>query len=182
MAQQKDPLQSNKIAGGVLVAFLALFFVGYGGNFLFSVDYEADSFPIEVEEEVASTADAGDEAAPDEDILMLLASADVASGEKVAKKCISCHSFNEGGANKVGPNLWNIVGTQMAANDEFSYSQALQEFGGVWDYESLNAFLIKPTGYISGTKMSFAGIRKAQQRADVILYMRAQATEPAPLP
>ena len=115
-------------------------------------------------------------------IMALLASADAAAGEKLAKKCTACHVFDEGGANKVGPALWNIVNADKGAVDGFGYSAALADFGGQWDYAALNAFLAKPKAYISGTKMNFAGLKKPRDRANMIAYLRQQASAPAALP
>ena len=112
----------------------------------------------------------------------LLASADVAAGEKLAKKCTACHVFEAGGANKVGPALWGIVNKAKASVDGFAYSAALAGFGGAWDYQSLNAFLAKPKAYISGTKMNFAGLKKPEDRANMVAWLRIMADSQAPLP
>ena len=112
-------------------------------------------------------------------ILALISSADIAAGEKLSKKCVACHSFNAEGKNKVGPNLWNILNKPKASKDGYSYSKALEQFGGNWDYKSLNAFLLKPKNYIEGTKMNFAGIKKIQDRADVIFWLSKQSNNPS---
>ena len=121
-------------------------------------------------------------AEPEVDLATLLASADAGDGEKVFRKCKSCHTVDQGGANRVGPNLWEIVGAAKAAVDGFRYSGALADMGGEWTYENLDAFLADPKGYVPGTKMSFAGLRKAKDRAAVIAYMRSNADNPPPLP
>ncbi|TCD16751.1 cytochrome c family protein [Oricola cellulosilytica] len=115
----------------------------------------------------------------------LVASGDVAAGEKDFRKCAACHTVEEGGANKVGPNLWNVVNRPVAAHEDYKYSPALQEFaagGAVWDYDNLSAFLQKPKDLVKGTKMSFAGIRDDEDRANMVAYLRSLASEPAPLP
>ena len=117
-----------------------------------------------------------------EPILAKLASADLEAGEKLSKKCSACHIFDAGGKNKVGPALWNIVNRPMGAADDYAYSDALAGFGGNWDYQSLNAFLVKPKAYISGTKMNFGGLKKSKDRANLIAWMRAKADSPAALP
>ena len=114
--------------------------------------------------------------------MTLLASASLEKGEKTYKKCGSCHSYTKEGKNKVGPNLWNIVNRPKANVDGFAYSSALAEFGGVWGYEELSKFLYKPKDYIKGTKMNFAGLKKAEDRANLILFMREQSDNPVPLP
>jgi cytochrome c len=117
-----------------------------------------------------------------EPILALLASADVEAGIKTAKKCTACHVFDKGGKNKVGPGLWNIVNADKANVDGFIYSAALAEMDGGWDYQALNAFLYKPKAYVAGTKMNFAGLKKPQDRANIIAYLRSLAEAPVALP
>ena len=112
----------------------------------------------------------------------LLAEADMERGQVVAKKCLSCHTFNSGGRDSTGPNLWDVVGNDRARNPSFKYSPAMAEFGGSWSLESLDEYLRKPGKFIKGTRMAFAGIRKAQDRANLIAYMRAQSDSPVPLP
>ena len=112
----------------------------------------------------------------------LLASADVETGKKVARKCAACHSFDKGGRKKVGPNLWNIVNAKRARSADFAYSESMSKAGGAWSYEELDAFLADPKRTVPGTKMAFAGLRKAQDRADVIAYLRSLSDDPAPLP
>ena len=132
--------------------------------------------------EATELADATPKNADPEPILALLASADVAAGQKLAKKCTACHVFEAGGANKVGPALWSIVNKAKASADGYAYSAALAQFGGKWDYQSLNAFLAKPKAYISGTKMNFAGLKKPADRANMVAWMRTMADNEAPLP
>jgi cytochrome c len=112
----------------------------------------------------------------------LLAEADLGRGQVVAKKCLSCHTFNNGGRDSTGPNLWNVVGDTRARNANFKYSSAMAEFGGSWTMESLDEYLRKPGKFVKGTRMAFAGIRKAADRANLIAYMRSQSDSPVPLP
>jgi cytochrome c len=133
-----------------------------------------------------STSDAGtQEAAGSEsavDILALIKTADPAKGQGVAKKCAACHSFDEGGPAKVGPNLWNVVGAPHAHMEGFTYSAAMKASTGSWDYASLDQFLTNPKAYIPGTKMAFPGIKKPEDRAAVIAYLRSLSANPVPLP
>jgi len=123
--------------------------------------------------------------APEVDFKTLLAQADPAAGEKVFGKCKACHGVEEGGPNKVGPNLWGVVGGPKAHAAGFGYSATLADMGakgGKWGYEELNQFLLVPKDYVAGTKMSFAGLTKAEDRANVIAYLRANTPSPPPLP
>ena len=115
-------------------------------------------------------------------ISALLASADVIAGEKVAKKCVACHTFAEGGQNRIGPNQWDIVNRALGTTEGFAYSEALLAKGGAWDYESLNEFIYNPKKYIPNTKMNFAGIKNDKDRANLILWIRSLSSNPAPLP
>lgn len=134
--------------------------------------------------EVADTGDASaaTQAAPiEESVLVLMASASVEKGKKAAKKCLGCHTLEKGGANKVGPNLWNVIGRNKGAAEGYAYSDALLSLGTTWTYENFNDFLKNPKEYAPGTKMSFA-LKKASDRANVILYLRENNDNPPPLP
>jgi cytochrome c len=115
-------------------------------------------------------------------VVALLAHADVAAGEKDAKKCGACHSFQESGPAKIGPPLWGVVGRDIASVEGFSYSAALAGKEGAWDYHALDGFLAEPREWVPGTKMAFAGLKKPEERADIILYLRSLSNAPAPLP
>lgn len=183
-----DELKFNKLFAGVLLAGLLLMAGIKAGDILVpSHDGHGhggehkNSYPIEVAE-VADTGAAVAAPAGPEPILALLAEADIAAGMKLAKKCTACHVFEDGGKNKVGPVLWNIVNADKGAIDGFGYSAALAGFGGAWDYSALNAFLYKPKAYIKGTKMNFAGLKKPQDRANMIAYLRSLSAAPVALP
>ena len=177
-----DELGFNKLFAGFLMAGLLLL----AGIKLAEVmvphsDLAENAYKIEMPE-VSDVADAAPVAKGPEPIMAMLADADIAAGEKLSKKCSACHVFNAGGAAKVGPALWNIVNTAIGASEGFAYSSAMAGFGGAWDYASLNAFLAKPKAYMAGTKMNFAGLKKPQDRANVIAYLRSLADAPVALP
>jgi cytochrome c len=175
-------LEFNKIFAALLVAGI----LGLGSSIIAEMAVEPselkqNAYAIEVAEGSVSTQTTA-EAEKLDPVTPLLAKADLAHGEQLAKVCSSCHSFEKGGPNKVGPNLWGVVGGPHDHKDDYAYSDALKKFPGIWDYESLNAFLKKPTQYVPGTKMGFAGYKKVQDRADVIAWLRTQSDKPVPLP
>ena len=124
-------------------------------------------------------ANSGDVASGD--IMALLASASADEGAKVFKKCAACHSIKEGGANKIGPALWGVLGRPAGSVPGYKYSKAMAAHGKNWSFEEMNGFLIKPKDWIKGTKMSFAGLKKPEERAAVILYMNENSSSPLPL-
>lgn len=109
------------------------------------------------------------------DFASLFATADAIRGAKIFKKCSSCHSINKGEGAKVGPNLYGVIGRNKGSTEGFNYSEALKGKGGLWSKEEVNQFITKPKEYIKGTKMAFAGLKKPQDRADVILYLQQNA-------
>jgi cytochrome c len=179
-----DPLFWNKVAGSVLLAGLLAMVAGFIADLLMP-HHELAENAYRVAVSVPSDQGAAPAAATavgPEPVSPLLAAADVTAGEKLAKKCAACHTFDDGGANKLGPNLWNVVGRDKGAVDGFSYSSALSGLGGVWDYDQLNQFLFRPKELVPGTKMSFAGLKKAGERANLIAWLRTLSASPRPLP
>lgn len=141
------------------------------------------------EEQVAAVATEPTPAAPEsaappqgDGIGPRLAHADLDAGAKSARICAACHSFEEGGAAKIGPPLWGVVGRDIASLGDFSYSNALAGKDGEWSYQTLDEYLSAPREWAPGTKMVFAGIKKPEDRANVILYLRSLSSDPAPLP
>ena len=115
------------------------------------------------------------------DIMAMFASTSSAEGAKVFKKCAACHSINEGGSNKIGPALWGVLGRSVGSVPDYKYSKAMAAYGKNWSFEEMNGFLIKPKDWIKGTKMSFAGLKKTEDRAAVILYMNENTNSPLQL-
>jgi len=115
------------------------------------------------------------------DITALFASTSASDGEKIFKKCAACHSIAQGGGNKIGPALWSVLGRKAGFVSDYKYSKAMAAHGKVWSFEEMNGFLIKPKDWIKGTKMSFAGLKNAKERAAVILFMNENTDNPLPL-
>ena len=181
-----DSFEFNKVLGALLGTVFVVFTIGIVSDSIFAAPVpEKEGFAIVAAEPEEGGA-GGAEAATEEPIGVLLASADPDAGAAVFKKCAACHTVENGGANKVGPNLWDIVNRPIASHEGFSYSAAMKEFaqGGsvVWDYDHLSDFLHSPKGLVKGTAMGFAGVKKPDERANLIAYLRTLADTPAPLP
>jgi len=173
-------MELNKIAASILLSGLIIMIVSNVVDTLYNPeDYKighqtivaASNEPQQKIEQVAL------------DIGELMQNASFEKGKSAAKKCIACHSFEKGGMNKVGPNLWNVVGNKKAhLGSSFNYSKALLEKGGKWGYEELFTFLKNPKAYIKGTRMAFAGISNPQEIADLVSYLRSMSDSPVALP
>lgn len=171
----------NTVLGTTLAAALAVIGLGVVSETIFEPHYPATpAYPVQLGAPEAATADAPKEAEPD--IATLLASATVEAGTKVAAQCASCHTFTEGGANGIGPNLHTVYGRMAGSWPGFSYSAGVKGFGQTWTAETLNGFLTSPKHYIEGTMMTFAGLKKPQDRANVIAYLHSLNPAAPPLP
>lgn len=174
-------MEFNKIFAAVLVAGIVAMLGGFVGKLLVHGETPAeDAYTIEV---VEAAGPGGAAEAKAEPILALIAAADVSRGQTVAKACAACHTFTKGGANGVGPNLWNTLGNAKEHAAGYAYSGALKAHGSAsWTYLDMNKYLWKPKKYAPGTKMNFIGLKKPEDRAAVIAYLRTLADSPKALP
>jgi cytochrome c len=177
-----DSFELNKIIGAILGTCLILLVTSFTAGALFApVTPEKPGYQIAAKEE-SHGGEGKEAAAPSEPIEKLLQTASVDKGAAAAKKCAACHTFEKGGPNRVGPNLWGVVDRDRATEPGFNYSAAMKAKGGKWSFDELNKFIANPKGYITGTAMGFAGIPKDSERADVIDYLHTLADAPVPLP
>lgn len=176
-----DSFELNKILGAVLGTCLFVLALNIAAGALFTPHPpEKPGYEIAVQDQPGAGAPAA--AAQEEPIEKLLAAASVEKGETSAKKCQACHTFNKGEPNRVGPNLYGVVGRDKAAVAGFNYSAAMKAKGGKWAIEELNAFLQNPRAFVPGTSMSFAGLPRGSERADVITFLNTKSDSPAQLP
>ena len=178
-----DSFEINKIVAAVLMVALLVIGIGKLSNVIFHVEKPKNSgYAVEVKQ--ATTASSSSKTAVEEkiDIAALMAMGDIASGEKIFKKCAACHSISKGGKNKIGPALYNVVGRKVGEVADYKYSKALTTYDKEWNFDELNGFLKKPAKYIKGTKMAYAGLRKEKDRASIIKYLNQNSDNPLPLP
>lgn len=179
----------NKVAGAVLGTALGVFGLSTLSHMIYSspvpTGEEGAAKPGYMIAVAETPAGGGEAAAPvaDESIGARLAKADKVKGEALHKPCAACHDFTKGGPNKVGPNLYDVVERGIAGHEGFAYSEAFKgKSADKWTYENLDVFLKSPKAFVPGTKMAFAGIAKAQDRADVIAYLAGLSDAPKPFP
>ena len=179
-----DSFEINKIIAAVLLVALLIIGIGKLSDIIFHVEKpKTPSYVVETAEVVTASSQSGSETIEEKvDISALMAMGDIATGEKVFKKCAACHSIVKGGKNNIGPALYNVVGRQIGSVSDYKYSKALSEYGKEWSFEELNGYLIKPAKWIKGTKMAFAGLKKEKDRASVIMYLNQNSDNPLPLP
>ena len=174
----------NKIIVSIVLAIILILVINKITDVIFYVEkpeksaYQVASITTDASTTSVETSSSSSKSG---DIMALFASTSAAEGAKVFKKCAACHSITEGGSNKIGPALWGVLGRPAGTIPDYKYSKAMAAHGKNWSFEEMNGFLIKPKNWIKGTKMSFAGLKKAEDRAAVILYMNENTNNPLPL-
>ena len=174
-----NSFEINKIITAILVTVLVVFGIGKISDIVFDRD-KTDVVAYKVEAPEGDTLQASAETSID--ITALLEMGDIAHGEKVYKKCKACHSIKQGGGNKIGPALWNVIFRPVGSVTDYKYSKALSSYGKEWTWEEMNGFLIKPSKWIPNNKMGFAGLKSEKDRASVILYLNQNSDNPKQLP
>ena len=178
-----DSFELNKIIAAILMVALLVIGLGKVADGVFYVKKpENPGYQVEVENQSTSSTSQVADVVEKIDIAAIMALGDVASGEKIFKKCAACHSIKKDGKNKIGPALYNVVGRAVGGVDNYKYSKALASYDKEWTFEELNGFLQKPASYLKGTKMSYAGLRKEKDRASVIKYLNQSSDSPKQLP
>ena len=178
-----DSFEVNKIIAAVLLVALLVIGIGKISDLVFFIEKpEKAGYKVELPDTENSSQSVKAAEVEEVDISALLALGTVEHGEKVFKKCTACHVVNKGGANKIGPVLYGVLGRKVAAISDYKYSKAMANYDNNWTFEEMNGYLRKPQSYIKGTKMAFAGLRKEKDRASVILYLNQNSDNPLPLP
>jgi len=165
-------MNTNKALGAFLVAGIVAMVSGFISKaVVHSEEATGQAYTITASESAGKTSTT---AVPivEEDFATLMASANIEKGKKLSKACTACHSFDQGGKDKMGPNLWGLVNSNKAFKGGFPYSKALMAKGGKWTPEELNEFIKKPKAFVPGTKMAYTGMKKAQRRADLIAWLK----------
>ena len=171
----------NKIIVSIVFAVILIIGINKIADSIYYVEKpEKSAYQVASVTTVASTSSA-ETSSETGNIMAIFASTSAAEGEKVFKKCAACHSIAEGGKNKIGPALWGVLGRQAGSLPDYKYSKAMAAHGKKWSFEEMNGFLIKPKEWIKGTKMSFAGLKNAKDRAAIILYLNENSDNPLPL-
>lgn len=178
-----DSFELNKILGAVLGTCLFLVSMHIAAGAIFAPQKPAKpGYEIVVPEQPAGGAQPGTAPQEDPPVEPLLAKADVGRGEKSAQKCAACHTFDKGGRNVVGPNLWGVIGRPKASVPGFNYSPALKAMGGNWSVDDIYHFIANPKAMIPGTSMTFAGVPRPGERADLIVFLNSKSDNPGALP
>ena len=171
----------NKIIVSIVLTLILVIGINKITDVIYSVEKpEKSVYQVSSDVTVAETK-TSETSIESDNIMALFASTSAAEGAKVFKKCAACHSIAEGGGNKIGPALWGVIGRKAGSLPDYKYSKAMAAHGKSWSFDEMNGFLIKPKAWITGTKMSYAGLKDPKERAAVILYMNENTNNPLPI-
>ena len=172
----------NKIIVSIVLALVLILGINKMTDTIYFVKKpEKSVYTVDSSTTSSVSSETGSNDENDVTIMAMFASTSSAEGVKVFKKCAACHSITKGGGNKIGPALWGVIGRTAGSVSDYKYSKAMAAYAKPWSFEEMNGFLIKPKDWVKGTKMSFAGIKNAKERAAVILYMNENSDNPLPL-
>ena len=172
----------NKILVSIFFAVILVLGINKVTDIIFhNPSPQTSAYQVNITTVASNETQTSSESSQTEDIMTLFASTSAVDGAKVFKKCAACHSIAQGGSNKIGPALWGVLGRKAGSISDYKYSKAMTAHGKAWSFDEMNSFLIKPKDWIKGTKMSFAGLKNAKDRAAVILYMNENTDNPLPL-
>ena len=175
-----DSFEINKIIAAVLMVVILVIGIDKVSDIIFHVEKpKTPGYAVDIEQVNTTSTETTEEKI---NITAFMTMGDIATGEKVFKKCKSCHSIKQGGGNKIGPALWNVMFRKVGSIADYKYSKALTSYGKEWSWEEMNGFLIKPSKWIPNNKMGFAGLKSEKDRASVILYLNQNSDDPKPLP
>ena len=175
-----DSFEINKIIAAVLMVVILVIGIDKVSDIIFHVEKpKTPGYAVDIEQTSTTSTETTEEKI---NITAFMTMGDIATGEKVFKKCKSCHSIKQGGGNKIGPALWNVMFRKVGSIADYKYSKALTSYGKEWSWEEMNGFLIKPSKWIPNNKMGFAGIKSEKDRASIILYLNQNSDNPKPLP
>ena len=179
-----DRFEINKIVAAIVLTLVIVIGINKIADVIYNVKApEGSSYSLAKVTETKETGqDVDTKTVNKVDINALLALGDLDHGKKIFKQCAACHSISKGGGNKIGPALFGVIGRKAGSLTDYRYSKGMKGLNKNWDFESMNAFLIKPKEYVNGTKMAYAGLKKEKDRASIILYLNKQGDSPLPLP
>lgn len=179
-----NKFEINKIIAAIVLTVTIVFGINKIADIVYNVKAPENSiYKVVKVSETNEAKDNNDIKSEDSNNdVALLALGNTAQGKKIFKRCAACHSISKGGSNKIGPALWGVIGRKAGAINDYKYSKGMSALGKTWNFETMNAFLIKPKDYVKGTKMAYAGLKKEEERASIILYLNEQSDSPLPLP
>jgi len=176
-----NKFEINKIIAAIILTIVVILGINKSADIIYNVKASKDTYNVaSVKQETDKTDTI--ESKGSMDIKAILALGSEEHGKKIFRQCAACHSVSKAGGNKIGPALYGVIGRSAGSIKDYKYSKSMSAFVKTWNFETMNAFLIKPKEYIKGTKMAYVGLKKEKDRASIILYLNQQSDSPLPLP